>query len=468
MTYFEKMRFLKGKSFAPKPAIFQKRDFFLCILSLFIGIFIGLLSEALKLVINIVTNLFYFGKFSLSDISPAHHQLGNWAFFIPIIGGLIIGCMARFINPAIYGHGIPETMEKVLLNDSIISKRMLILKPAAAAISIGTGGPFGDEGPIIATGGILGSAFGQIIKTSAYERKILLSAGVAGAVSAAFGSPLGGIFLAIELMLFEFKIRSLIPASVSVIAAEFIRMKFIGDELVFPMSIVTLPSASVEIFCFLIIGLIAGIVAVGITHCVHFLENGYAKLPVHWMWWPALGGVGVGAVGLLEPRVLGAGYLTISQILNGHLLGYSIVSIFILKVITWLIAVSSRTTAGTLAPLFMVGSALGVTLYGIIVNLFPLITLDVKVAALVGMAALFCGVTRAFLASVFITLESTHQFWAAVPVLTGCIAAYIVSLFLMQHSILTQELGKKGVKFPHDENIKASDNENQQKPNDVY
>ncbi|BBH52610.1 chloride channel protein [Fluviispira sanaruensis] len=468
MTYIEKMRYFRGKFFVHKSAFFHKRDFFICLLSLIIGIFIGFLAEALKLVINLVTNIFYFGKFSITEALPAQHQLGYWAFFMPVIGGIIIGLIARFINPAVYGHGIPETMEKVLLNDSIISKRLLILKPTAAAISVGSGGPFGDEGPIIATGGILGSTIGQFIKTSSYERKILLSAGVAGAVSSAFGSPLGGIFLALELMLYEFKSRSLIPVALSVIAAEFIRMKFVGDELIFPMSVVSLPSASSEIFCFFIIGIISGIVAVGITHCVHYLENGYAKLPMHWMWWPAIGGIGVGAIGLLEPKILGAGYSTITQILNGHIVADSIIYLFILKFLAWLIAVSSRTTAGTLAPLFMMGSALGVTLFGFIIYFFPLINLDIKTAALVGMAALFCGVTRAFLASVFITLESTHQFWAAVPILTGCVAAYIVSLFLMQHSILTKELEKKGVSFLLEENAKKTENDLQQKPNDVY
>ena len=139
-------------------------------------------------------------KISFDLATPLNNNLGYWAFFIPIIGGLIIGLMARFVNQSVYGHGIPETMEKILINHSLIQKRMLFLKPAAAAISVGTGGPFGEEGPIIATGATFGSALGQLFKVTPYERKVLLAAGVAGAVSAAFGSPIGGVFLSIELM----------------------------------------------------------------------------------------------------------------------------------------------------------------------------------------------------------------------------------------------------------------------------
>ena len=452
MKYLEKMQFLTGKTFNPRNAIFHKRDILICFLSIFIGISIGFLAQALKSVINFVTNLFYFGKYSFSLSTPADHQLGYWAFFIPIIGGLIIGMIARFVNPSVYGHGIPETMEKILINDSLIQKRLLFLKPISAAISVGTGGPFGEEGPIIATGATFGSAIGQFIKMNSYERRVLLAAGVAGAVSAAFGSPIGGIFLAIELMLFEFKPRSLVPASLAVIAAEFVRMKFMGDILAFPMTLVPLPSASIEIVCYFIIGIIVGIVAVGITHCVHFLESGFEKLPVHWMWWPAIGGVGVGAIGIIEPRILGAGYETITYILNGNIIGCVAVSLFVLKFLAWLIGVSSRTTAGTLAPLFMIGSALGVMLSGMITHFIPFIQIDPKIAAMVGMAALFAGVTRAFLASIFITLESTHQFWASIPVFTGCVAAYIVSLFMMQHSMITSGLVKKGIHIPHEEN----------------
>ena len=434
----------------PSDALFHRRDIFLSLLAIFIGVIIGVLAEVLKLLINLVTNISYYHYFSFSEATPEYNNLGHWALFIPALGGLIVGLIARFVNKGVYGHGLPETMEKILLNDSLIQKRMLFLKPIAAAISVGTGGPFGDEGPIIATGGTLGSAVGQIIKTTAYERKILLSCGVAGAVAAAFGSPFGGVFLALELMLFEFKARSLVPVVFCAITAELIRMKFIGDVLAFPIPQVTLPTGIVNLLCYFVIGLIAGCVAVGITHCVHFLENSFDKLPIHWMWWPAIGGLCVGALGLLDPRILGAGYDTIDHLLAGHILGFAAVSLFALKFCAWIIGVSSRTTAGTLAPLFMIGSSLGILLCGILLHYFPSMQLDYKIAALVGMGALFTGVTRSFLASVFIVLECTHQFWASVPVLAGGVAAYLISLFLMHHSLITHELNKKGVKMPLD------------------
>lgn len=450
MNYKDKIHLL-ARTIHPRDALFHRRDIFLGFLAILVGIFIGVVAEILKLLINFVTNITYYGSFSFGAASPQGHNLGFWALFIPALGGLFVGLLARFVNKGVYGHGLPETMEKILLNDSLIQKRMLLLKPLAAAISVGTGGPFGDEGPIIATGGALGSAVGQVIQTSAYERKILLSCGVAGAVAAAFGSPFGGIFLAIELMLFEFKPRSLVPVVLCAITAEMIRIQFVGSTLAFSLPNIVLSNSFINLFCYFIIGLISGVIAVGITHWVHFLENTFDKLPVHWMWWPAVGGLGVGALGLLDPRILGAGYETIDHILSGNILGFAAVSLFALKLCAWIIGVSSRTTAGTLAPLFMIGGSLGVVLCGLLIYYFPSVALDFKVAALVGMGAVFTGVTRALLASVFIVLECTHQFWATVPVLAGCGAAYLISLFLMKHSFITHGLMKKGIRVPQED-----------------
>lgn len=431
-----------------RQSIFHKRDIYLAIVGIAIGVFIGVFSEILKSLINFVTNLAYYGRFSFTYSSPSEHHWGYWSFFIPIVGGLLIGLMARFVNKDIYGHGIPETMEKVLLKDSLIQKRMVFLKPIAAAISVGTGGPFGDEGPIIATGGALGSTTGQLFPVDAYERKIFLACGVAGAVSAAFGSPMGGIFLAIELMLFEFKPRSLVPVILSAIAADLMRMKWIGDDLAFPMPEVPLPSGVSALFCYFVMGVFIGLLGVLITHAVHFLEDKFEKSRIHWMWWPALGGVFVGGIGLLNPHVLGAGYETITSLLSGKVVGLAAFALCGLKLLAWLAGVSSKTTAGTLAPLFMVGAAFGVILFTVFAYFLPEVSLDIKIAALVGMCALFCGVTHALLGSIFIGLESTHQFWAAVPVMAACVGSYFVSLLLMQYSLMTKDLVKKGIHLP--------------------
>jgi H+/Cl- antiporter ClcA len=273
---------------------------------------------------------------------------------------------------------------------------------------------------------------------------------VAGAVAAAFGSPLGGVFLSLELLLNEFKARSLVPLVFSALTAELIRMKFVGDALAFPLTDVSLPTGTAELLCYFCFGLIAGLVAVGITHSVHFLESSFVKLPVHWMWWPAIGGLFVGILSLFDARILGAGYQTIQQLLEGNIIGFAAVTLFALKLCAWVVGVSSRTTAGTLAPLFFIGSSLGVMLCGMTTHFFPSFILDIRIAALVGMGALFTGVTRSFLSSVFIVLECTHQFWASVPVLAGAVAAYLISLFLMHHSLITHELGKKGIKVPHE------------------
>jgi CIC family chloride channel protein len=449
MTYKNKIR-LVARTIHPHDALFHRRDIFLGVLGLAIGALIGIVAEALKLLINFVTNLSYYHYFSFSEATPALHNMGAWAVVIPALGGLVVGVMARFVNKGVQGHGLPETMEKILLKDSLIEKRMLFLKPLAAAISVGTGGPFGDEGPIIATGGTLGSAVGQILKTTAAERKILVSCGVAGAVSAAFGSPFGGIFLALELMLCELKPRSLVPVVLCVISAVLMRIHFMGNELAFPIPHLEISFSFTYFFCYFMMGVICGVIAVGLTHAVHFLEKLFDKLPIHWMWWPAIGGLCVGVIGLVDPRILGAGYPTIQRLLAGDILGFAAVTLFGLKLLAWVIGVSSRTTAGTLAPLFFIGSSLGVLLCGIGTHFFPDLQLNMSLAALVGMGALFTGVTRAFVSSVFIVLECTHQYWVSMPVLAGGVGAYLISLFLTQHSLLTHELEKKGIRVSQD------------------
>ncbi|NKE71757.1 chloride channel protein [Candidatus Manganitrophus noduliformans] len=409
-----------------------------------IALVAGVIAQGLAHLIDLITNIAFYGRFALTPVSPAGHQLGIFVLFVPVVGGILVGFMARYGSKSIRGHGIPEAMEQVLINQSRIPARMAFLKPISAAIAIGTGGPFGAEGPIIATGGALGSVVGQLLKTTADERKILLSAGAAAGMSATFGSPVSAVLLAIELLLFEFRPRSFIPVALASVTAAAVRMGFVGAAPAFAMPELAQP-AGAAIASYIFLGAAVGVVSVYITRAVYAIEDGFEHLPIHWMWWPALGAVAVGVIGYAVPRTLGIGYENIEEILSGEITGQALVILFTFKFISWAVSLGSGTSGGTLAPLFTIGGGLGAALGSATLFLFPHIGLDVRVAALVGMAAIFAGASRALLASVVFAFETTMQPLGLLPLLGGCTAAYLVSSLLMKHTIMTEKIARRGV-----------------------
>jgi H+/Cl- antiporter ClcA len=324
---------------------------------------------------------------------------------------------------------------------------MTFLKPLSSAAAIGTGGPFGAEGPIIATGGALGSLMGQLLQTTASERKTLLSAGAAAGMSAVFGTPLSAVILAVELLLFEFRPRSIIPVALACVVAAAMRYAFVGAEPVFAMPALAQPSGAALLF-YIVLGAVMGLCAVGVTRMVYAIEDGFEHLPLHWMWWPALGGLGVGIVGYFAPRTLGIGYDNIQQILGGHIVGTALIALSLLKLISWSIALGSGTSGGTLAPLFTIGSGFGATLGAAVAIVLPQIGIDPRIAALVGMAAIFAGASRALLASIVFSFETTQQPFGLLPLLGGCTAAYLVSCVLMRNTIMTEKIVRRGTRVP--------------------
>jgi H+/Cl- antiporter ClcA/CBS domain-containing protein len=353
--------------------------------------------------------------------------------------------MARFGSQAIRGHGIPEAMEQVLSNQSRIPPRMTFLKPLSAAIAIGTGGPFGAEGPIIATGGALGSLLGQLLRTTAVERKTLLAAGAAAGMAATFGSPVAAVLLAVELLLFELRPRSLIPVALASAVAAAVRIGFAGSAPAFAMPDILQP-APAALAVYVIIGALTGVASVAVTRAVYAIEDGFARLPIHWMWWPAIGAVAVGVVGLVAPATLGVGYENIEHVLGGALGTGAIAWLAACKLVSWSIALGSGTSGGTLAPLFTIGGGLGALLGAGAAALLPAAGVDPRIAALVGMAAMFSGASRAVLASIVFAFETTRQPIGLLPLLGGCTAAYLVSHLLMRHSIMTEKIARRGVR----------------------
>jgi H+/Cl- antiporter ClcA len=423
------------------------RAVWIIVLSIGVAFAAGLIARLLVSLIALATNVAFRGRVSLEPVSPAGHQLGAWVIFVPVLGGVIVGVMARYGSRAIRGHGIPEAMEQVLTNQSRIPARITFLKPLSAAVAIGTGGPFGAEGPIIATGGALGSLVGQLLETTSAERKTLLAAGAAAGMAATFGSPVSAVLLAVELLLFEFRARSIIPVALASATAAGVRMAWVGSAPAFAMPQLSQPSGYALTF-YILLGGFLGLIAVGVTRAVYAIEDGFEKLPIHWMWWPALGGLAVGVVGYFSPETMGVGYDNIEHILSGAIVGRALFVLCVLKFVSWSFALGSGTSGGTLAPLFTVGGGLGASLGALAASVLPAAGIDPRIGGLVGMAAIFAGASRALLASIVFAFETTLQPLGLLPLLGGCAAAYFVSCLSMRHTIMTEKIARRGVRVP--------------------
>lgn len=427
----------------------SRRVFYLSLQACINALAIGLVAKALVLLISLITNLSFYGKFSFEEAGPAGNQLGILVIAVPVIGSLLVGVMARFGSKAIRGHGIPEAMENIIDNESKIPPVITLLKPISAAISIGTGGPFGAEGPIIATGGAIGSFTGQVIHISSSERKVLLAAGACAGMAAIFGSPLAAILLAIELLLFEFSPRSVIPVAIGCIAGAGMHILLFDSNPVFAMP--DIPAVTdMALVTYVLMGAIVGVVAAYVSKSVYFVEDLFGKLPIHWMWWPALGAIAVGVIGYFAPHTMGVGYDNIKTLLTGAAPMGLLVSLCVLKYSSWVISLGSGTSGGTLAPLFTIGGAFGALLGVAVIQVFPGSGINIATAALIGMAAMFAGASRALLTAIVFSLETTGQTHGLLPLIGACTAAYFVSFFLMKGSIMTEKIRRRGVATPEE------------------
>ena len=425
----------------------------LCGMACLIGILGAVAAFVLQAAIVLATNLFFRGRWSLEPLSPAEHHLGVLVVFIPPLGGLIVGLLARYGAPGIRGHGIPETMETILVSRSRIAPRLAVLKPLATAISIGSGGPFGAEGPIIQTGGALGSLLGQLQKTTAAERKILVASGAAAGMAATFNAPVAAVFLAIELLLFEFRFRSLLPVALASALAAGLRWLVHGPAPLYPVPLEHVVTGR-ELPVFAVLGLFAGLLAVALSKGVYLIEDAFDRLPVHWMWWPVLGGLAVGLVGLAFPQALGVGADHVQAMAAGQATFGFLVAMLVCKTIAWTISLGSGTSGGVLGPLLLMGGALGGAL-ACVANGLVADSASLGLWSIVGMAAVFAGATRTPLTSVVFALELTHDTMALLPVLIACTVSDLVSLGLLRHSIMSEKIARHGVSIGHEYELDA-------------
>jgi chloride channel protein, CIC family len=406
-------------------------------MAIVIGAMSACLAYALVWLIGSITNLAYYHRLSSTLVSPAANTLGWWAALVPMVGGLIVGLMARYGSERIRGHGIPEAMEAILIGRSRMDAKVAVLKPVSSAISIGTGGPFGAEGPIIMTGGAFGSLFAQAFHMSSAERKTLLVAGASAGMSAIFATPVAALLIAVELLLFEWKPRSFVPVAAACVVAYLLRLPLLGAAPIFPVAqhqVLTGPELGVA----LAVGVIAGLGSAALTALVYGAEDVFAKLPFHYMWWPVIGGAVIGLGGLLQPRALGVGYDTIRDLLSGQMIGAFVLGLLVTKAVIWSIALGSGTSGGVLAPLLIMGGALG----AIEGRWLPVG--DPTLWAMISMAAMMGGTMRSPLTAIAFLLELTHDVELLPGLLVGCVAAHAVTVLLMKRSILTEKVARRG------------------------
>jgi chloride channel protein, CIC family len=433
---------------SPSPAPF--RMLLVSLLAAAIGLVAGVVAFALYKLIGLFTNLFFFHRWSADFSSPQHNHLGWIVIVIPVIGGLIVGVMAKYGTSKIKGHGIPEAMEAVLFNRSRIAPRVAILKPISAAIAIGTGGPFGAEGPIIQTGGAIGSLVGQAFHTTAVERKVLLACGAAAGMSATFNTPIAGVILAIELLLFEFKSRSFIPLVIASTLATAVHMQLLGLGPMFQVSAMDFAIPRGLPF-YLVLGVICGLAAVAFSKLLYWVEDQFDKLPFDEMWWPAIGAVGLGIMGFFVPRVLGVGYDTISDILNGQLVWKILLVVMLAKAAALAVSLGSGTSGGLLAPCFMWSAAMG-GIFAMVANHFvPGAHLSPGAFALVAMGAVFGAASRATFTFIIFAFEITRDYNSVLPLmLVSVIADGLAMLLMPNSSIMTEKLARRGLRVHQD------------------
>jgi CIC family chloride channel protein len=431
---------MKSESSVLRDFTVDSRVWLLSAVALIIGIGATFLAVVLLKLIAAATNLFYYHRLSAVSVTPAGSPLGPWMVIVPVVGGLLVGWMARFGSDKIRGHGIPEAIEAILLHRARVDPKVAVLKPVSAAIAIGSGGPFGAEGPIIMTGGAFGSLIAQWFKLSDAERTTLLVAGAAAGMSATFATPVAAILIAVELLLFELRPRSLVPVAIASATAAILRGYLLGPGPLFPMpaigSVDRIPIALGSLF----LGALLGLIAAAMSRLMYTFEDIFERLPVHWMWWPALGGLGVGIGGLIFPQGLGVGYDNIARLLSGNAPIALILGIILVKSLMWAFSLGSGTSGGVLAPLLMIGGAVG----ALAAQLAHAATDMQAFWALMGMGAMLAGSLGVPLTAILFSLEVTHCLPALLPLTLACISAYLVTALLMPRSILTEKLSRRG------------------------
>lgn len=418
----------------------------ICCIAMAVGFIGGLVAQGLLELIYLFTNVFFYGKLSFQISNPAYNHLGLWVVLVSPIGGLLVGIMVHYWEPTLKGHGIPEAMEAVLFGQSRMRTRVAILKPLATAIAIGTGGPFGAEGPIIQTGAAFGSLLGQAVRLTPYYRRVLLASGAAAGMAATFTAPLAGVLVAIELLLFEFRARSFIPVALAAAVATGVRIHFAGWAPLFPTPAFRLTSLN-ELWLFGLMGVLMGMIGIAMIRVLSWMEDLFDNIPIKCalIWSPAIGALILGVIGYFYPQVFGTGYDTIRDMLNDRLPGSRLLGVSVAKFVAVVVSLGSGTTGGVFAPSLIVGGGFGAAFAMGCRHVFPHLISDPALYALVAMAAAFAGIARAPFTSIVFLFELSHNPNALLPLIVCVMMSDGFVRLFSKDSIMTGKLVKRGL-----------------------
>ncbi len=436
---------MKSRPSALRDFTVDRRVWLLSLVAILIGTGGAALAVLLLRAIALATNIFYYHRLSVAMVGPAGSPMSHWIMPIaPVVGGLIVGFVAHYGSDKIRGHGIPEAIEAILLRGARVEPKVAILKPLSAAIAIGSGGPFGAEGPIIMTGGAFGSLVAQWLNLTDAERTTLLVAGAAAGMSATFAAPLAAILLAVELLLFEWRPRSLIPVAAASLTAGALRIWWLGPGPLFPLAMHDAIPLTRSLLVAAPLGMLVGICSAGLSRLMYGFEDAFehigGRLRIHWMWWPAIGGIGIGIGGFFFPRGLGVGYDNIAELLRGNAPVALLIGLLIAKSLMWSFSLSSGTSGGVLAPLLMIGAAIGEAAARL-----AQMPSDIQALwALMGMGTMLASALGVPLTAILFSLELTHALPALLPLSLACVAGYLVTTLIMPRSILTERLSRRG------------------------
>jgi CIC family chloride channel protein len=422
----------------------------LIFLAAVVGVISAFIAIGFRYLLFFFQNLFFYQEVSGAEVSPIHHELGLWVIIVPAIGGIIVGLITKFVAGEAKGHGVPEVMESISLHGGKMRPRIVFFKALASAVSIGSGGAVGREGPIIQVGSGMGSTIGQILNLDRDQVKTLVGCGAAGGIAATFNTPVAGIIFALEIILLELKSRSFISLVISAFFATTISRIFLGSHAAFEVPAYSFVSLY-EIIFYLGLGILAGITAILLIRLVygteHFFEH---KLHIPAYLKPALGGLLVGVVGYFFPRVFGYGYDTIAAMLNQEIILRTLLFLFVFKIVAFVLTIGSGASGGIFSPSLFIGAALGAA-YGWILNTpYPEITAPFGAYALVGMAAVFAAVSRATFAAIIIIFELTLDYNIILPLMFSCVIADLIAWSFSKDTIYTKKLSLRGINISQD------------------
>jgi len=420
----------------------------LAALGVVLGLVGGVAAFLVVHLVGLISNLALLHRVGF-DLPDLRHYHPSWLLVpIALLGGLVVVAIARWA-PMVKGHGIPESLEAIRRHESRIRPRAALAKPVASAVAMGTGGPFGAEGPIIVTGASLGSILGQLIPVSPSERKILLATGAAAGMAGVFATPVAAVVLAFELLLFERSLRALVPLVLATGIAAALHHVLISPHPLFALRHDPLVS-SAQLPLFALVGLAAGVLAVVVDKGLFAFEAGFRHLPPPTWSFPLIGSLGFALVGLVVPGSLSVGYWAITDAVNNRFVLGGVAVLFVGKLVSWWVSLASGTAGGTLAPMFLIGATMGEMVGVAFAHLFPGAHIAPGAFALVAMGVTFGVGARALLTGVVFAAEVTGGYHLLVPLLVATGVAELVAHRFLAERVMTEKLARRGVRIDFD------------------